>query len=437
VTATPSRNAPCHCGSGRRYKECHGRTDNDPSSMMTRALRLQSEDSHAEAEQLYRQVLEARPDEPNALHMLGVARMVQGDATGAATSILRALDLTEWSVPGMRHNLAVALARVIDAPIRRMSPSENVRRYRQYLTGRPGPTAVPRISILLPLLAPDVHVGRTIASVLAQSHSDIELVIVARDAPDARDTLREVEAQLRSCPFPSVVRTSGADGVVRLLNEAAEASTGDLLQPLMPGDALHSERLAAMARALPTDGEALAYGGVRALDAEGERVDEFADRRAFAWRCVQAATRWQASVGFDFVARFPAIHPCNLCIARPLFDALGGFDPGVVAFGWVFVLRAIPRTEPHYVEDACYLVAPGATTDALTAFHGDTPRRFLTAFLAGAFGDAPRNPWAPNLASWGDDLFPTLLAYGVGGLVPPDALRDYARATMARGPRGL
>ena len=131
MTATLSRNAPCHCGSGRRYKECHGRADDVAPATMARALRLQSEGSHADAERLYRQVLDARPDEADALHMLGVARLMQDDATGAATSILRALDLTGWSVPDMRHNIAVALARVTDAPLRRMTASENMRRYRQ------------------------------------------------------------------------------------------------------------------------------------------------------------------------------------------------------------------------------------------------------------------------------------------------------------------
>jgi len=334
----------------------------------------------------------------------------------------------------MRHNLALALARVTDAPFRQMTAGENTRRYRQWIAQRPRSATALRMSILLPLLGPEADIGRTMASVLEQSHADMELVVVARDAPDTRDALREVEARLRSWPFPSVVRMSAADSVAGLLNEAAAASTGDCLQPLMPGDALQRERLAVMARAMPDGGEGLAFGGVRALNADGQRTDEFADPRAFAWRCSQAATRWQASVGFDFVARFPAIHPCNLCVARPLFDALGGFDARVSAFGWAFVLRAIPRTEPLYVEDAWYLVGPGAKTDALTAFDRDATRRLLTDFLAGAFGEMPRNPWSPGLASWGDDLFPALLASGVGGLVPPDALRDYARATMARMP---
>ena len=83
------------------------------------------------------------------------------------------------------------------------------------------------------------------------------------------------------------------------------------------------------------------------------------------------------------------------------------------------------------------MVGSGATTDALTAFDRDATRRLLTEFLAGAFGEMPRNPWSPGLAAWGDDLFPALLAYGVGGLVPPDALRDYTRTTMARVPRNL
>jgi hypothetical protein len=54
--SSPSRNEPCHCGSGRKYKQCHLAEDraNGPSSQQT-ALDV------AIAEQNAREAIETRP----------------------------------------------------------------------------------------------------------------------------------------------------------------------------------------------------------------------------------------------------------------------------------------------------------------------------------------------------------------------------------------
>ena len=93
MTSPVARNAPCPCGSGRRYKACHGRADDGTAAKMAHALALQSRGGHAEAARLYREVLDTHPDDTDALHMLGGAQRMSGDASGAAESIGRALDL--------------------------------------------------------------------------------------------------------------------------------------------------------------------------------------------------------------------------------------------------------------------------------------------------------------------------------------------------------
>ncbi len=61
-----------------------------------------------EAEALYRQVLADAPDNPEALHLLGVLSLQQGDAAAAAELIRRAIR-TNPSRPGYHFNLGVAL----------------------------------------------------------------------------------------------------------------------------------------------------------------------------------------------------------------------------------------------------------------------------------------------------------------------------------------
>jgi tetratricopeptide (TPR) repeat protein len=77
-SAPSSRNAPCPCGSGRRYKECHGAPNRPaPSSrplpeLLQAALAAQVRGRLDEARDLYEQALVLDPQHFDALHMLGV-----------------------------------------------------------------------------------------------------------------------------------------------------------------------------------------------------------------------------------------------------------------------------------------------------------------------------------------------------------------------------
>jgi glycosyltransferase involved in cell wall biosynthesis len=135
---TVSRNDPCPCGSGRRYKDCHGsrRAGAQPAAtplaprtsayrapgddwsgldeatrdrlgaIMERALQEQLAQRVRDAERLYRSVLEQAPQTHDALHMLGVIRLGLGDFTDAEQLIRRAMALrpeypaivTNWSL---------------------------------------------------------------------------------------------------------------------------------------------------------------------------------------------------------------------------------------------------------------------------------------------------------------------------------------------------
>ena len=87
VAPPKSRNDACPCGSGKRYKACHGAVEvasvpsaTDPlPSIMSAALRAQTTGDLIEAERLYRQALTIEPNQTDCLHMLGVARLQRLD----------------------------------------------------------------------------------------------------------------------------------------------------------------------------------------------------------------------------------------------------------------------------------------------------------------------------------------------------------------------
>jgi tetratricopeptide (TPR) repeat protein len=112
--STPGRNSPCPCGSGKRYKDCHGAIPGamspiQPADDATRraldaALAAQREGRLAEAANLYAKVLADQPDTFDALHMLGVVHYQRGEFEQAHARLVSALRVRP-SDAGARHNL--------------------------------------------------------------------------------------------------------------------------------------------------------------------------------------------------------------------------------------------------------------------------------------------------------------------------------------------
>jgi tetratricopeptide (TPR) repeat protein len=114
------RNAPCPCGSGKRYKECHGALESRAApaaeaqstpggppwvpQVMRDALRAQRSGKGDEAARLYRRVLEADPANFDATHMLGLVEYECGQYDVALDLVRRAIELRP-DLGSPRHNL--------------------------------------------------------------------------------------------------------------------------------------------------------------------------------------------------------------------------------------------------------------------------------------------------------------------------------------------
>jgi tetratricopeptide (TPR) repeat protein len=109
----PGRNSPCPCGSGKRYKDCHGAfaqtADSPPLDDAIRreldaALAAQKAGRYAEAIALYEAVVEREPRNFDALHMLGVAHYQVNDFPRAYEKVRAALSIMPNDA-GARVNL--------------------------------------------------------------------------------------------------------------------------------------------------------------------------------------------------------------------------------------------------------------------------------------------------------------------------------------------
>jgi len=99
---TPTRNDPCPCGSGKKYKHCCQAKDaaQAASARASRAfipgtLQMAIGQHQAgrlvTAKALYQQILQADPKQPDALHLLGLIEHQQGQSTHAIALIQKAM----------------------------------------------------------------------------------------------------------------------------------------------------------------------------------------------------------------------------------------------------------------------------------------------------------------------------------------------------------
>ncbi len=101
MTSKIGRNEPCPCGSGKKYKQCceqtgvtHQQTAANifnPQQALQSAMAQHQSGNLAQAETLYKQVLQSTPNQPDTLHLLGLIAKQKGDLKTAVQLIRKSL----------------------------------------------------------------------------------------------------------------------------------------------------------------------------------------------------------------------------------------------------------------------------------------------------------------------------------------------------------
>jgi len=121
------RNDPCPCGSGKRFKACHGAIASaaptiapaspgtaaagagDPDALTSSGMEAHRSGKLDDAERAYRAALASAPDHPHAGHYLGVIEMQRGEYPSAIARLERAA-AARPDVPDFPMNLGLAYA---------------------------------------------------------------------------------------------------------------------------------------------------------------------------------------------------------------------------------------------------------------------------------------------------------------------------------------
>ena len=108
MKAPATRNAPCPCGSGRRYKDCHGglgpsalaaAARSDPRQLIAQGLDAIAREDLPAAESAARAVHAIDPKHPDASHILALVGLLREDHSGALDACDRAIAVLPSHAP--------------------------------------------------------------------------------------------------------------------------------------------------------------------------------------------------------------------------------------------------------------------------------------------------------------------------------------------------
>jgi tetratricopeptide (TPR) repeat protein len=247
--AAVGRNDPCPCGSGKKYKQCHGAlsggppataapaatpsTSADSDNLVRNAIAMHERGDLEGAERGYRAALALAPAHPTATHYLGVV-LYQRERFIDALPLLHAAAAAVPNEPEFHNNLGLALAAA-------GRNTEAIAAYRRALALRPG-HSIAWSNLGLALQAENrlteaiaaFRSGISLAPGLAQAHWNLGLALLANEEFEEgwreyewRHKVPELARYERAWQGP---RWDGSSPAGRTLLLTTEQGLGDTLQ---------------------------------------------------------------------------------------------------------------------------------------------------------------------------------------------------------------
>ncbi len=438
-----ARNARCACGSGRRYKACHGLRAppaGPPVEAIVAAMRASLEAQRAgrldEARAGYERVLAALPDTPDALAMLGVIDIAQGDVPSALVRLRRAVTLFDGTWPDALHNLACAVSAFL---VR----DETERTEALWLASREdrpadaAPAREARVSVVVPSHDHSAYVEAALASALGQRRPPDEIVVIDDGSTDG--SAARIEALARRHPGRIRFVAREGRGAAATINEAVAMTSGDWVNVLNSDDRFTPDRLGRMSAAIASRRNGWGFSRCRFVDEEALEIESSPRLNLDAHRAMVDDVAACDTVGFAFLTGNPAISTGTLFFARSLFDRVGGFRDLRYNHDWDFCLRATRVAEPVFVPSPLYdYRVHGANTihEAFERRKREADRMLEDFYRDALSGEAPSNPFAPSPHAWGGLFLVRAIERGHATLLPPGTIERAADDLIARLARG-
>ena len=429
MTPPKSRNDLCPCGSGKRYKACHGAVEVEPvsrtteslQSIMGAALRAQTSGDLIMAEQLYEQALVIDPNQADCLHMLGVVNLQKLDLFKAKTLIERAGELVGWIPSSFRHNYGHVLSSFLSArePANLRPRQAALAQQRERLRlSRSGASDFCAIVIAPGAVAMPDAVKQTFDALNQM------FAVTARPPTPGALILMSAAASASTVELPTVHRVDWSPtDVVGCLSRALSSRDERYVVVLHAGDVVDSALLNALADLSQSGARWGVARGVAQVDAPGDFPPAVLEN---AFSLLQHSTRVGAAL---FADSEPMASVGNVMWERRFLLELLSRRPA--NFQQLCEL-AIWDSEPVFVNHV--LVRYQTRIPKSSAFW-DRTTADVEPYLALALGLAPApagsgeavpNPVAPSLEQDGPSFLKRALRLGLGTRMSPDTLRTVA-----------
>jgi len=383
--ASIRRNDPCPCGSGRRYKECHGAVGVGDVANAAQAspavaaaapvlptLGRAARDSLWEgvkrclagdfdgAEALAQDTLKVAPSQPMALFILGRCEFERGRTEAALRLLLAAArglspsspEETDgrmvWSELNFMFTQALSGVEIQYATAKRAE-------YEGWIASlaarKRGPA--PLVSVVVILAAQGRWLETCLASVFGQTYERLELVVV--DDAKSEDATQRLTHTLRSCRLPHRLLTLPGASESALINAGVRAATGEFINPLHIDHELAADRIAVLVERIAMRGVAWGFTGVDFIDADSRPLGRTNNGQVLRWQALLRGIAEPDTIGYALIHQgCIAVAVSNLFFSRAVFEAIGGMHEAPHVEVWDFCLRAVWLEEPIYVPAALY-----------------------------------------------------------------------------------
>jgi glycosyltransferase involved in cell wall biosynthesis len=418
-----SRNSPCPCGSGKRYKDCHGALTADAGTMLSHAhasgaseAELHEAAAYLErgdltsAERVCRLVLEAAPNHPEALRLLGRCAFERGEiaeallALVAAARSMRAVPL----IPAAQFLVWTDLNFMFTQALSGMDSAYAVSKradYRRWQAGRKQrqDESTPLVTIVLVDAHSMAGIREALTSARSQTYPRIELIVVSGD-PDPSASAGVMNL-LQNHPFPHRVLVLPGESEPAMINAGIRAATGEFVNVLDAQDRFADSRIAIMVDNIARCGLAWGFSDVEFIDGAERPIDAKSHGTASRSAEQLAIIAEADTVGCSLIHQsFVGVSVGNLFFSRQLFDSVGGFRNLEHVYAWDFALRAVALEEPVFVSTREYRrrVAISADIPAPQRQEEEAAQiaMFSEFYAIACDGSPTRNPFAPSLHGW-------------------------------------
>lgn len=240
--------------------------------------------------------------------------------------------------------------------------------------------SVPHVSLCIPTYRGAAHLAATIESVLAQTYSDFELVIVDDQSPDDTENLvaRYSDARIRYLKNESNLGPEGN------WNRCLDEARGTLFKLLPQDDVIYADTLARQVEILECDPAcklALVFGARNITDAAGRILTTRGYPGASEGR-INAATLVRSCVrrGTNLIGE-----PGSVLMRKALAKQVGPFDGSL---GYVIDLdywvRLLTHGDAYYLDQpvSSFRVSGGSWSVAFGSRQSDEYRRFIARLAA-------------------------------------------------------